>query len=47
MSRNINAFKNLTAKMNDLDDFLAGVISAISCVGYVDGRCGGGGWMVQ
>ena len=33
MSRNINAFKNLTAKMNDLDDFLAGVTSAF------DARC--------
>ena len=33
MSRNINAFKNLIAEINDLNDFLAGVTSAISCVG--------------
>ena len=43
MSRNINAFKNLIAKMNDLDDFLAGVTSAISCAGYVDDECEGDG----
>ena len=35
ISKNINAFKNLTAKMSDLNDFLAGVLSAISCVGYM------------
>ena len=34
--RNINAFENLTAKMSDLDDFLAGVTSLI-CVYQSEG----------
>ena len=37
-SRNINAFKELSAKMSDLDDFLAGVLLGVSYVVDMMGR---------
>ena len=43
MSRKINALLNLSAKMSDLDNFLAGVTSPCLVKGDVDG-CGG--WLI-
>ena len=42
MLRNINAFDNLSAKMSDSDDFLAGMtftIPSLQCVGTMWGAC--------
>ena len=48
--RNLNAFEHLTAKMSDLDDFLAGVTSPMYAPIIVKAGGGGGGvdcWIID